>query len=155
MLHHCLGWGSLLHNCVESLINLHRLGHEADLFHVLADLFGNLLQDLLGKVSSLYALLKLNKLNNIARADLSSSGIFEWFVITVKSDHVREFFVADTNDNNGYGHVSTLTDLVDNLLHIVDFTVSQNEQDLVSHGVTLLFDHCHELIDDLTKVSGS
>lgn len=70
--------------------------------------------------------LVLHKLDNVLAAS------FDGHVVTIKSDHVGEVLITDSDDNDGHGQVARgdVSNLVDGLVHVVDLSVSKDQQDM-------------------------
>lgn len=136
----------------HGLVDLHRLGNKADLLHELAHLIWHFLKDFFGEVAALHALSELDELDNVTRALLAVS-IGQGLIITIQLLHHFEFLIADTDDDNAHGQVSGFTDQISRFWHIVDFTVRNDQQNVVDSGVTLRTDKLDELAEDGAEFS--
>lgn len=75
-------------------------------------------------------LFELNKLNDIS-SDSLASGILQRFSITIQLLHQGEFFIADADHDNGARETGSSYYALDCLLHVVDFSVCQNQKHMV------------------------
>jgi hypothetical protein len=66
--------------------------------------------------------------------------------------HHFKGFIAHTHNNNGAGQAGSLAEQMFDLRHIVNFAISEDQQYLVSHCVTLLSGVRIELSENLTEV---
>lgn len=146
-----LGWRELLLNSVQRLVNLDWFQLETDLLHVELDLLWDLFKDFLRQVASRLAFSKPHELNNIAR-DLLSSRVPERISITIKLLHHSESLITHTNDNDRAGQVSSSANQILDIIHVVDFTIGENQKHLVGHGVSLAFSERDELPQNFTEV---
>ena len=82
----------------------------------------------------------------------------ECFIIAIERLHRLEVSIADTNNDDGHGHLRTAYDLVNCLIHVADYTVSDDHQDveLLVHLVDwLACDVLIHFVEDLGKVGRS
>jgi hypothetical protein len=98
-------------------------------------------------------LVKGNELNDIS-CSLGTIAIVE-AIITIKSIHIREVSITNTNDDDGEGKLTIIYQQVHCLVHIVDGSISQYQQHLVAIAPFLmrLVGKVDELLDDRGEVS--
>lgn len=108
-------------------------GLVANVLHVGDELSGHLLQHLFSEVTSGHSLVELHELDDVARRSLSTA-VMETTTVAIKLFHGTEVGVANSHDDDGAGHAGKLADQVLRLAHVVDGTVRQDQQDLVSIG---------------------
>ena len=72
---------------------------ETNLFHVLAELIWNFLENLFSKIAFLHCFIELNELDNITR-NSPTSIVSQFATVTVKFFHRTEISIANTNYDN-------------------------------------------------------
>ena len=91
-----------------------------------------------------------NELDDISSHVLAISVRVKSFFIAIKHLHATEVCFADTHNDNGHGHLGAPDNLVDRLVHVVDHTIGDNDEDVELLGVGLLHVTLH-VIADLVK----
>ena len=125
-------------------------GVEAGTLHIGADLIGNFLEHLLGKISSGHGLIELDELDDIA-GDSLACRVSERTVIAIQLVHHREVCITDSNDNDGAREGAELINQVLGLWHVMDGTIGQDEQDLVLLSCALTLEQLEELTENRSK----
>ena len=72
-----------------------------------------------------------HKLHDICSHVLTVGLRVEGFLIAIKDLHRAEISIADAHDNDGDWESGASHDLIDGLLHVVDNTVGEDEQDVI------------------------
>jgi len=121
---------------------------EVLLLHVAAHLIWDFLENLLGEVTLLHALVVLNELDDIPLGCVTSV-VSEDGTVSIEFLHGAEVCVADTDDNDGAWHAGKLDDQSLGGRHVVDCSISQEKEDLVDH--TLLHGCLHAHLELLEK----
>ena len=100
--------------------------------HVSDELIGHLLEHLLGQLSQIHRVkvFEFDELHYIAHCRLISR-IPHDLVIPVKFDHIREIRLSNPHNDDTEGVLRALDYQIFGLLHIVDDTVGENEQDVI------------------------
>ena len=99
-----------------------------------------------------------DELHNVRGHVLAVGLGVECLIIAIERLHRLEVSIADTNNDDGEGHLRTAYDLVNCLIHVADHTVSDDHQDveLLVHLVDwLACDVLIHFVEDLGKVGRS
>ena len=106
-------------------------GLVADIFHVQADLFGDLAEDFLRQVAFPDGFIETHELDNVAGAD-PASVISQQLAITVKLLHQLELLTfADSDDDYASGQVGCIDDQSFDSAHVVNSSVREDQQNVV------------------------
>lgn len=98
------------------------------------------------------------KLHNISTHLLSVLLTVERFIVRIKDIHRGEVSRTNTNYDDGKGVVTSTHDFIDSSLHVIDDSVSDDQQDvvlLVCLGDCLRLGHLIHQVQDRSKVSRS
>jgi len=82
-------------------------------------------------LAQVFEFLELDELDNVS-TDTVAEVVLEGFAITVELTHELEAFIANSDNDDGAGEARSLDDVLDGLLHVVDLSVSQNEQNVIN-----------------------
>lgn len=118
---------------------------------VLSQLLRNFCQYFLGKkIGVILKLVKWNKLDYVSFL-LAQRLTKERDLITVKLIHLTEVSVSNTNDNNRKRVVGSSDNLIDCLVSVIDYSVSQNKQNgvLLVKLIRLSFGFFSEAVDEV------
>ena len=118
---------------------------EAIALHVVNNLIGHFLKDLFGEVTLLHGYVVLDELDDIAGGFLTLA-VAETLTVAIKFFHGAEIGPADTNDDDRARKVSKLDNNIYRFLHVMDSTISQEQQDLVGM-------RGHHRLNVITKLS--
>eukprot|EP00353_Schmidingerella_taraikaensis_P017755 CAMPEP_0185601902 /NCGR_PEP_ID=MMETSP0436-20130131/1398_1 /TAXON_ID=626734 ORGANISM="Favella taraikaensis, Strain Fe Narragansett Bay" /NCGR_SAMPLE_ID=MMETSP0436 /ASSEMBLY_ACC=CAM_ASM_000390 /LENGTH=134 /DNA_ID=CAMNT_0028231935 /DNA_START=108 /DNA_END=512 /DNA_ORIENTATION=+ len=105
----------------------------AAVLHVADELIGDLLQDLLGQVTTHHCLIELDELDDIALTWLPVA-VLETTTVTIEFFHGIEVCVAHTDNDDRARQLGKLINFINRLIHVVNRTIRQNQKDWV--GVT-------------------
>lgn len=103
------------------------------------------------RFTSLYNFVKLNKLDEVLGTALNGD------FITIESHHVREVFVADAHNDYADRQVAgrDLDKAVDSLLHVMYFTISEDEEDVVMLGFVFAVHNFDRLAEHIGEIGRS
>lgn len=138
---------------------MHLSWYDTVSFKIAQELTWDLFKDLLSKES--WVVLELGewyKLDDIARhVFLILLGI-KWIIISIKNIHRCEISFSNSNNNNRKWKSWSSNNLIYCLFHIIDDTISQNQQDLIFLVVLChLVSFCHIVykFDNFVEMSWS
>ena len=94
--------------------------------------------------------MELNELNDVT-SGWHSLGVSDTATIAVQSLHRREVGPSDTNNDDRAWHLRKLTDQVNSRWHVVDCTVSQEQEDLVLAHTHSRYDIVFELSQERSE----
>lgn len=102
------------------------------LAHVVEQLPGHLIKSFLRQQRRVVLeVAEWNELHNVGIHVLFVLHGVEGFIVGVEDVHALEVFVADAHDDDGDGEAGAADNLVDSLLHVIDNTVCDDQQDKI------------------------
>ena len=97
-----------------------------------------------------------DELNDISGHVLAEGARVERLIVAIERLHRLEVGVTHTNDDDGQGVLGATHNLVNGLVHVADYAISNDDQDvelLIHLGDLVRFDIAIDLINDIGEVS--
>ena len=118
--------------------------------HVTDELPGNFLKYLLSEVTTADSVVEAHKLDNIALSHFSL--VTQTTTIAIKLLHGGEVCISNTNNDDGAGELGKRNDCIDRGRHVMNSSISEDQQDRIRVVVHDRLDELFELAEEWAEV---
>lgn len=123
---------------------------DAAVLHVTHKLPGNFLEYLLSKIAAFHRILEAHKLDDVTFRILSA--ITETATIAIKLLHGGEVCISNTNNDDGAGELGKCNDRIDRGRHVMNSSISEDQQDRIRVAVHDRLNELAELVEEWAEV---